>query len=246
MSGWVTATITGRHDWADGLWTLTLDRKVQPRAPGQWVNLALTIDGERVKRPYSVASAAGDPLEFYLLRVDGGALSPRLWQLAVGGEVEVEDQAYGFFTLEHVPVAQDLWLVASGTGLGPFMALVRDDATWERFEHVVLVHGVRHADDLGYRGELERLETERGGRLRYLRYVTREQARSCERERVTVALESGNLERSAGRALDPDSSHLMLCGNPAMIDDMQALLGTRGMRRHRSRKPGHITVESYW
>jgi ferredoxin--NADP+ reductase len=235
-----------RIDWSEGLFTLRLQSEPVSFAPGQFVNLALTIDGELVRRSYSLASAPGDPLELYLVRVEGGALTPALSELEVGDELFVDDKAQGFFTLDHVPQARDGWLVSTGTGLAPFLSMIRSGAVWQRFERIVVVHGVRLCQHLGYREELERRAAQSPDAMRYVPLVSRENTRETLSGRVTDALVDGRLEKLAGSSLDPDQVHVMLCGNPEMVKDMSALLGERGLRRHRVRQPGHVTIEKYW
>jgi ferredoxin--NADP+ reductase len=239
------ATVVQRIDWAEGLCTLRLDATLDAFEPGQFVNLGLRIGGELVRRSYSMASAPGEPLEFYLVRVEGGALSPRLCALGVGDSVHVERQPQGFFTLRYVPEARDAWLLATGTGLGPFMSMIRSGLLWQRFENVVVAHGVRQATLLGYAEELGQLAQTRPG-VRYLQLVTREAHATALRARIPAALRQGLLDRSAGLELHPAHSHVLLCGNPAMVEDATAALAERGLRKHRQRRPGHVSAESYW
>jgi ferredoxin--NADP+ reductase len=244
---WISTRVASRHEWAPGLVTLALDAAVPGYVPGQFVNLALDIGGERVKRPYSLASAAGVPAEFYLTRLPGGIFTPSLFALGVGDGLWMEDRANGFFTLQHVPSARDAWLVCTGTGLGPFIAMLRSAELWQRFERVVLVHGARERAHLGYRAELEALVSERAGQLVYVPVVSREDpGPGALRGRITDALSSGTLEAHAGLTLTPEHGHVLLCGNPQMIDDMEHILAARGLRHHRKRNPGHITIERYW
>jgi len=244
---WMESEIVRRHDWAPGLMTLGLAAIPAAYVPGQFVNLALDCEGARIKRSYSLASKAGVPSEFYLTEVIGGGLTPELFRLRVGDRVWIDDRALGFFTLDYVPPARHLWLFATGTGLGPFMAMLRSPTIWERAERVVLVHGVRHIAHLGYASELARLLELHAGQFAYLPVVSRESAPpGALSGRLPALLESGELERLAGLALEPEGTHVLLCGNPAMITDVQALLERRGMHKHRPRKPGHISFESYW
>jgi ferredoxin--NADP+ reductase len=244
---WIESEIIRRHDWAPGLMTLSLAVVPAVYAPGQFVNLGLDRAGARIKRSYSLASAAGEVTELYLTEVAGGGLTPELFRLGLGDRVWIDDRALGFFTLDYVPPARHLWLLATGTGLGPFMAMLRSLTIWERFERVVLVHGVRRIEHLGYAPELARLLAARAGQFAYLPVVSRDTAPAGVLEgRLPTLLESGTLERLAGLALEPESTHVLLCGNPAMIADVQALLEQRGMHKHRPRKPGHISFESYW
>lgn len=244
---WIAARVASRQEWAPGLVTLVLDSAVPGYVPGQFANLALDIAGERIKRPYSLASAAGMPAELYLTLLPGGTLTPSLCGLGVGDSVWLEDRANGFFTLQHVPDARDAWLVSTGTGLAPFVAMLRSEEIWRRFQRIVVVHGTRERAHLGYRDELEALSVGRAAQLVYVPLVSREEpGPGALKGRVTDALASGELEAHAGLTLAPEHAHVMLCGNPQMIDDVEASLEARGLRRHRKRNPGHMTFERYW
>ncbi|HZO15152.1 MAG TPA: ferredoxin--NADP reductase [Polyangiaceae bacterium] len=240
--------------WDDGLFTLRVAAGHIDFEPGQFVRVALpparsgeptrVPDGETVQRSYSLASVPGDPLEFFLVRLPEGALTPSLWELAVGDTVLVDDKPHGFLTMEHAPAARDGWLVSTGTGLAPFLSMLRSGRVWDRFERVIVVNGVRKNAHLGYRQELETHAA--GGRVVYVPLVSREEPQGALSGRVTQALVDGRLERAAGTTIDPATSHVMLCGNPEMITDMTQLLTERGLRRHRVRNPGHITLEKWW
>jgi ferredoxin/flavodoxin---NADP+ reductase len=244
---WIAAKVARRQEWAPGLITLGLDSEVPGFVPGQFANLALDLGGERVKRPYSLASAAHAPADFYLTLLPGGCFTPALFALRVGDPIELEDRANGFFTLTFVPPARHAWLIATGTGLGPFVSMLRSAELWQRFERVVLVHGVRLREHLAYQSELSALLAQRGGQLTYVPLVSREEpGTGALAGRITDALASGVLEASVGLPLVPEDTHVLLCGNPQMIDDMELALGERGLRRHRQRNPGHVTTERYW
>ena len=246
MTGFAAGQVVARRDWAPGLTTLTVDAVIQPHAPGQFVNLGLEHGEELVRRSYSIASAPGAPLEFYLKEVPGGALTPELVRLPVGARVLVEQKPQGFFTLDYVPPCRDMWFVATGTGLGPFVAMLRSAEVWRRFERVVVVHGARRVEHLSYGDELAALATEHLGRFQRVAVVSGGAHGEALPGRVTTAFADGSLEARAGFSLDPERSHLMLCGNPDMILELTALLANRGLRKHRVRAPGHITAEKYW
>lgn len=243
---WEEVTLERKHKWDEGLYTLTLDRALDFE-PGQFVNLGIIIEGKRIKRAYSIGSAPGEKLEFFIVEVDGGALTPRVLAKEVGETVLVNPRPAGFFTLKWVADARDLWLVASGTGLAPYIAMLRTAEPWRRFERIIVLHGVRTAAQLGYADELRGYALAHPGRLIYVPVVSREpDAVGVVHGRVTTALEDGRLEKIAGRLPDPALDHAMLCGNPAMLDEMQALLEARGLEVNRRKKPGQITVERYW
>ncbi len=242
----VKGRVVARREWAARLWSLTFEAAAEPHEPGQFLNIGLTVDGQMVRRAYSLASAPGAPLELYLVVVPGGALTPALYRLAIGDELEVDPRPHGFFVPSELPAARDLWLIGTGTGLGPYLAMLRHGAIFERFERITLVHGVRDAGWFGYQGELEALERARPAGFRYLRALSRGEAAGALSGRITDLCARGELERAAERAFAADASHVMLCGNPEMIADMQRLLAERGLKKHRRREPGHVTVEKYW
>ncbi|MCK6524063.1 ferredoxin--NADP reductase, partial [Myxococcota bacterium] len=214
---------------------------------GQFLRLGVDL-GERepLSRPYSVASAPGEPLEFFIVRVEGGALTPRLFDLPLGAELKVHPRAGGVFTLGMVPDAETLWFISTGTGLAPFVSMLRQGEPFARFERVVVVQCVRQPDQLCYLDELSALAAARPGRLTQVNLATRAPAENTLFCRITQAFEDGRLEQAAEASLTPERAQVMLCGNPEMVADMQTLLGERGMRKNRKREPGHITVEKYW
>lgn len=236
-----------KRTWAPGLATLTVDAAIEPFEPGQFVNLARAQEWDVLRRAYSLASPPGAPLSFLVTRVDGGAFTPFLLACEAGDPLLVERKPQGFFTLRYVPPAAELWLVATGTGLGPFLSILGAGEPFKRFERVVLVHGVREQAHFAHRDELEAMVRAHTGKFSVIRAVSRgEDSEGALRGRVTGLLRSGELERAAELSLVPERSHLMLCGNPAMTDEMIEILAPRGIVRHRVRKPGHITIEKYW
>jgi ferredoxin--NADP+ reductase len=127
------------------------------------------------------------------------------------------------------------------TGIAPFLSILRTEAPWLRYRNVVLVHAVRHARELVYRDEITKIHN-----LRYVTFVSREAAPGSLAGRIPAAVRDGRLEAAAGLRLSPQTSQVMLCGNPDMLKDTAAALLERGMRKHRRRAPGHVTVESFW
>jgi ferredoxin/flavodoxin---NADP+ reductase len=233
------------HDWDHGLKTVRVDHIPEDFVAGQFFQLALERGGKAVKRSYSAASAPGAPLEFYLSLVEAGELTPGLFEMEVGDSVGLDPKALGFFTLKEVPESKTLWLIATGTGLGPFVSMVRHGRDFERFEKIVLVHGARVPEQLGYRSELEKA-AEENSKLTYIPVVSRSEALPLGLSgRITTAFSSGALEERAARPIDKDS-HLLFCGNPQMIEEMVGSLKARGLTKHKRREPGHFNFEKYW
>lgn len=244
---WIRHTLTRRHDWSEGLSTFHLEGEVPEFQSGQFLRVGLDVGEDKpLSRPYSVASSPDSHLEFFIVLVEGGALTTPLFELSPGDEVLVHPRAGGVFTLDWVPAAEVLWLVATGTGLAPYISMLRSGAVWERFQRVVLVQGVRYASQLCYVEELEQRSQASDGRVTQVNFASREEAEGTLHGRVTTALKDGSLEEAAGAELRPETSQVLLCGNPAMVAEMQVMLKERGMERNRRRAPGHVTVEKYW
>jgi ferredoxin--NADP+ reductase len=209
---------------------------------GQFVRIGIE---PALVRAFSLVNPPSDPvLEFYGVVVPQGPLSPRLARLEKGDVLQVASNPAGFLVLSEVPDAETLWLVSTGTGIAPFLSILRTETPWRRFRNVVLVHAVRYSAELAYKDLLARMLLQRPA-FRYVTFVSREAAPGSLAGRIPAAIRDGRLEAAAGLALDL-RSHVMLCGNPQMLKDATAALAERGMRKHRRRNPGHIAVESFW
>ncbi|RMG08547.1 MAG: ferredoxin--NADP(+) reductase [Planctomycetota bacterium] len=188
-----------------------------------------------------MASAPGEPPEFLVERVPGGALSPRLCALNPGATLLWDPRPAGRFTLERVGSGESLWLVATGAGLAPFVSMLRSGEPWRRFRRVVLVHAVAHPGQLAYREELAALGAARGDGWASLART----GADATPEALAAALADGRLEAAAGAPLDA-RAQVLLCGDPRVLDAARAALEARGLRRNRPRAPGQITSEKYW
>lgn len=248
MADWVTGKVTNIAYWTDTLFSLTVHAPVHPFTAGQFTKLGLEIDGERVQRAYSYVNAPGDPdLEFYLVTVPEGKLSPHLAALKPGDEIQVVSEAAGFFVLDEVPDCDTLWMLATGTALGPYLSILQEGKNLDRFNHLVLVHAVRYASDLSYLPLMQELRRRYEGKLRIQTIVSREAESGALTGRIPALIESGAMEEAVGLTISAENSHVMLCGNPQMVRDTQQLLKeTRQMTKHLRRRPGHITAEHYW
>jgi ferredoxin--NADP+ reductase len=242
---WIEARVIENRQWSDALFSLRVEGARLGFEAGQFVRIALDVEGERIARPFSFVNPPQDPvLEFYGIVVPQGPLSPRLAALKKGDALYVAPNPAGFLVLSEIPDTETLWLVSTGTGIAPFLSILRTEAPWRRFRSVALVHAVRHADELVYGEVVSELQKRRG--LKYVSFVSRETAPGSLEGRIPVAIRDGRLEAAAGLALSPTTSHVLLCGNPDMLKDATAVLAERGLRKHRRRAPGHITVESFW
>ena len=252
---WLEGRVIGNRRWTEALFSLRVEAPPLAFEAGQFVRIALDQTpgdpASRIARPFSFVNAPQDPvLEFYGIVVPQGPLSPRLARLAPGDALYVAPNPAGFLVLSEVPETRSIWLISTGTGIAPFLSMLRTDAPWKRFEQVVLVHAVRRAEELVYQELIREIGLERPG-LRYLTFVSRESPPESHYPkplagRIPAAIRDGRLERAAGLELSPGTSHVMLCGNPDMLKDAAAALAERGLRKHRRRTPGQVSMESFW
>lgn len=221
--------------------------------PGQFARLGVaTESGGIVWRAYSMVSADYDEhLEFFSIVIPDGAFTTRLARLDVGDSLWVEKLAYGYLTVDRFALDGDLWMLASGTGVAPFLSILRDPSVWERFDKLVLAYSVREARDLVYGEEIEALREDplfapHGGKLRFVPVVTREKAAGALDRRLTALCADHALEAAVGVPFDAARSRVLICGNPQMLDDLRDVLTQRGLKPDRSREPGNLAFENYW
>jgi ferredoxin--NADP+ reductase len=247
MATWNEGKVIENYNWGANLYTLHIDAGIEPYEAGQFARIGLEIDGEIVGRPYSLVNAPGTkPLEIYYIEVPEGPLTSRLSHLQSGDSILIAPRANGFLILDEVPQSRHLWLMATGTGVGPFLAMLDTEKPWQRFEKVVLVYAVRTLAELSYQHRINEVLRRHPGQFVYIPFISREASQFAMPGRVSTAIIEGTLEARAELKLSPEDSQIMLCGNPQMVEDTTNLLIERGLRKHRRKEPGHITVENYW
>ncbi len=249
MPTWIKAEVIENRRWNRNLFSLILNADTAPFSAGQFTKLGLEIDGKIIQRAYSYVNPPQSKYqEIYLTRVADGLLSPRLHQLEAGDDLLITKDANGFFTLDEIPSAEHLWLFSTGTALGPFLSLLRDEVNpvWARFRKIVLIHAVRFSADLSYQDEINKLIQEHPEQLIVQPFVSQEPNADALSGRITHALKDGMLERIIGFPLTPRHSQVMLCGNPEMVKEVRTLLEQKGLEKNLRKKAGHITVEQYW
>ena len=246
MADWLDGKVIEKIRWNERLFSLRIQSDLGDFLPGQFVRVALEIDGERVARPYSLVNRPGDAYqEIYFNIVPEGPLSPRLAELEAGDDIFVTDTPNGFLTIEEVPQCKHLWLAATGTGVGPFLSILKGEDVWQKFDKVVLAYSVRDQSELAYQEQVEKISEQHDEKFSFVPFITREAVEGAFNKRITDAIEDGSLEGRVGVAINDADSHVMMCGNSEMISSVSACLAQRGMRKHRRREPGHITTEKY-
>jgi ferredoxin/flavodoxin---NADP+ reductase len=244
-------TVTHVQHWTPSLFTLRSTRDPSLRfASGQFVMLGLEVEGRPLLRAYSIASAYYAPeLEFYSIKVQDGPLTSRLQHLREGDEILIGRKPTGTLVLDGLRPGRNLYLVATGTGLAPFLSLVRDPEVYERFDKVIVTHTVREIADLNYREFLSHhlpndadLGELIAPKLIYYPTVTREPFQN--EGRITDLIDSGKLFSDIGLPpLDPARDRLMLCGGPSVLADLKALLLARDYQEGSIAHPGDFVLE---
>ena len=209
------------------------------------------LPDKMIRRAYSIASSSveGQYVEFYVTLVRSGALTPRLFALGPGSPVWLSPKIVGMFTLERVPAGSHVILVATGTGIAPYMSMLRTHLAQIREPRVAVVHGARHTWDLGYRAELETMQR-LCPNFRYVPVISSPEEESLpwtgRRGYVNDHWKSGELEGMIGFEPRPSETHVFLCGNPLMIEAMLDVLGSQGFAEQTPKAPGTVHLERYW
>lgn len=238
MAAFNTETVLSVHHWNDTLFSFKTTRDAALRfTNGHFVMIGLEVDGKPLMRAYSVASPNySEELEFLSIKVQNGPLTSRLQHLKVGDEILMSRKPVGTLVVDDLRTGRNLYLFGTGTGLAPFMSIIQDPDTYDRFEKVVLVHGVRYVSELAYRDfiETELPNHEYFGdlikeKLIYYPTVTREPFRN--EGRITNLINSGKFFTDIGLPeIDPELDRGMICGSPAMLEDISQLLNARGLQ----------------
>ena len=235
MSAFLEETVLSVHHWTDRLFSFTTTRDPALRfSNGHFTMIGLRQEnGKPLLRAYSIVSANyEDHLEFLSIKVQDGPLTSRLQHIKVGDKIVVGRKPTGTLLIDYLLPGKNLYLLGSGTGLAPFLSVARDPQTYERFEKVILVHGVREVKELAYHDY----------QLLYYPTVTREAF--VNQGRITTLLETGKLEADLGLPkLDPAHDRVMICGSPGLLKDLKVILEHRGFMEGSTTSPGDYVIE---
>ena len=252
MSAFLDETVLSVHHWTDRLFSFTTTRDAALRfSNGHFTMIGLRQEnGKPLLRAYSIVSANyEDHLEFLSIKVQDGPLTSKLQHIKVGDKIVVGKKPTGTLLIDYLLPAKNLYLIGTGTGLAPFMCLIRDPETYEKFEKVIMVHGVREVKELAYTDYIQHelpdhefLGEMVTNQLLYYPTVTREPFRN--QGRVTTLLETNKISSDLGLPnLNPANDRIMICGSPALNKDMRELLDARGFVEGSTTTPGDYVVE---
>lgn len=262
-------TVTWIQQWSPTLFSFRVTRPTGFKfTAGQFIRLGVqaaklayfsqkanTEPTSTIFRAYSVASSPYDEfIEFFSVVIPDGAFTSLLQYLQVGDTLQLNPTPFGYLTLARyqAPPPKDLWLLATGTGLAPFLSILKTLEVWQQYQHIHLVYSARTVQELAYLDEIQQLkacygeiEGQSGANFIFVPIVTREPSFEGLTQRIPELLLTEKLELAVGYKMSPSHSHVMLCGNPTMVEDTKAALKTKGLTMNR-RGEGNIAVENYW
>ncbi len=247
MAIWNSGKVIEHKHWNDALHTLYIDADIEPFEAGQFVKIGLNINDQVIGHPYSLVNPPNQALlSFYYINVPNGKLTPHLAKLQINDSILIATKAHGFLIIDEIPLAKNLWLMATGTGIGPFLSILATSKPWQRYEKIVLVWAARTLAELTYQDLISRLLTEHPHQFVYIPFVSREITDSTLIGRIPQSIVDGRLEDRVGLNISAEDSQVMLCGNPQMVKDTTNTLIDRGLKKHKRFSPGHISSENYW
>ena len=244
---WVQGEVVDVKHWTETLYSVKVSAPNVEFIAGQYTKVSLSINDQEVARPYSfVNSPNEDILEFYSVSVPNGPLSTAMQKLKEGDNINIGPKGNGFLILNEIPTTENIWMLATGTAIGPYLSILKTKDSWTKFKKVVLVHAVRYEKELTYQDTIRDIKDQYGDRFIYISYVSREKTNTSLRGRIPKDIGNGVLEKEANIQMNPNNTHVMICGNPAMLKDTTVELKKIGLKKHRRSSPGHITTENYW
>jgi len=244
---WVQGEVVSVKHWTESLYSIKISAPKVKFIAGQYAKISLIIDNKEVERPYSFVNSPNEPiLEIYSVSVPNGPLSTALQKLKKGDQINISPNGNGFLILNEVPKVKNIWMLATGTGIGPYLSILKTEDSWKNFEKVILVHAVRYNKELTYQKTIKNLKEKYGKKFIYITFVSREKVENSLSGRIPQSINNGSLEKKANIKILPSNSHIMMCGNPEMLKDTTIELKKIGLKKHRRSSPGHITTENYW
>lgn len=253
MNPWIIANVLAIKKWTNNLFSLILNASIDPFYAGQFNKLSVYDDinntnRNRIQRAYSYLNAPKDKnIEIYIVRVKNGKMSNILYNLKSGDNIFIKKKSFGFFIIDEIPDCKNLWMFATGTAIGPYCSILQENKNLDRFNKIILIHAVRYQYELTYLPLMKKLYKKYNGKLNIQTITSQEKNHHSLTGRIPILLKNNILEEKIGLTIQSNTSHVMLCGNPAMIKDTCLFLkDNRNMKKHLRREKGHITLENYW
>lgn len=248
MSIWIPGKIIQIKHWTNRLFSIYVNASINPFIPGQFTKIGAKLNNKFICRAYSYLNDPSNPnLEFYITKIKSGTLTTVLHNLHQNDDIMISKESYGKFILKEIPKCDNLWMIASGTGIAPYLSILDSfDKKLSSFSKIILIHAVRYSKNLNYLTKMIKLTKKYQGQLLIQTILSQEFSSHTLFGRIPNLIENNILEKKIGLYLN-QNSHIMLCGNPHMIIDIKNILYKKyKMISHSSKIIGQITQERYW
>ncbi|QJC29052.1 FAD-binding oxidoreductase [Enterobacteriaceae endosymbiont of Plateumaris rustica] len=249
MNDWVIGKVKKIHYWTKNLFTIILNAKVNFFIPGQFTKLSLIINGKRIRRAYSYINCPKNVNhEFYIKNIkEKGNLTPYLHKLNINDEIMISKNALGSFTINNIQNCENLWMISTGTGIGPYLSILQNGSNLEKFKKIILIHALRYISDLSYINLINKFKNKLKKKLIVQIITSREKKQNYLQGHIPKLINNGSIEKKIGILINKNNTHIMLCGNPNMIYETQKLLQEKyDLSKNLKNKKGNITIEKYW
>ncbi|WGS66287.1 ferredoxin--NADP(+) reductase [Enterobacteriaceae bacterium ET-AT1-13] len=248
MDNWVIGKVVNIEKYSNKLFKIFIKAYINNFISGQFTKIAIIKKKKIIQRAYSFVNASNNLiLEFYILFISHGKLSRELFNLKINSKLLISRKSFGFFILKEIPYCEILWMFSSGTGVGPYLSILRENKNLERFKNLVLIHSNKFIKNCNYNSVIKNLRDNYYGKLRVLNIISQENIYGALKGRINNLIYNGILEKTIGLGLDYRKSHVMICGNPLMIKSTkEILIKLRNMKKHLHYIKGNITFERYW
>ncbi|XRY30710.1 MAG: FAD-binding oxidoreductase [Buchnera aphidicola (Tetraneura akinire)] len=250
---WIIGKIYKIKKWNEKLFTLIIHASIDPFIAGQFTKLAIFDNKNKkisIQRAYSFVNPPKKKnLEFYILLIPNGKLTNYLYNLKPSEKILISKNSFGFFTIDKIKSCENLWMISTGTGVGPYISILQDNIWKTKFKRIIVVNAVRYKSDLIYLPLLKKIKKENKGRIQIITIISREKFfhNKYLKERIPNLIKNNILEEKVGIKINSKNSHVMLCGNPNMVRETKKILQEeKKLTKNLIRKPGHITTENYW
>ncbi|QJC31634.1 ferredoxin--NADP(+) reductase [Enterobacteriaceae endosymbiont of Donacia tomentosa] len=249
MTEWTIGTIKKIKYWTKTLFSIILNAKTNTFIPGQFTKLALKINGKKICRAYSYINCPQNKNhEFYISTITNGKLSPFLYSLKEDDYIMISKNATGVFTLNNIKSCENLWMLSTGTGIGPYLSILQDGNCFNMFKKIILIHSVRYINDHSYLYLVNNIKQKYSNKFIFRTIVTRDSFKNnvTLKGYIPDLIKRGIIEKKIGIKINNDS-HIMLCGNPNMIRETISILEIdKNLSKNLKDKNGNITSEQYW
>lgn len=248
MTEWIEAKIKKIKIWTVHLFSIILEAPILPFYAGQFAKLRIKHKKKYINRVYSYVNEPKDKkLEFCIRLIPKGKMTNQLYHLLPGDSVLITKQSNGFFTMFEIPKCKHLWMIATGTAIGPFCSILQDESELYKIKKIIILYAVSYVTELIYLPLIKKIKKKYKNRIIIQTIISREKHNKSITGRIPILLKNKKIEEKIKYFINPNETHIMLCGNPTMVKDTQHfLIKYKKLKKHFRREPGNISIENYW